>query len=119
MNRKWERVNSQRRKSNYPSFERALDLHFGNNPPNKIEELNRLMTDYAFRVKDNEKLEPTEKQLNHAWQYIKRNYFPQQQIIDNYYRTEKYKKAYVYRANKNIEYKGKKYRKGQFIPKQG
>lgn len=117
MSKKWQRIDKKVRKNNYPSFDRALDLHFSDNPPNKLEDLKRLMKDYAFRTKDNEKLEPTDKQLDHAWRFIKQNYFPQQILMDNYFKAEKYRTYYVYRANKNVEYKGKKYRKGQFLPK--
>ena len=119
--RKWERINSRNRRSNYPSFEKSLDLHFGDKPPKNKEELSKLMKDYAFRIASikgvQEKIEPTEKQLNYAWTYISRKYFPYQEHIEDYYRTETYRKKYVYRANKNIEYKNKKYRKGQFLPR--
>jgi hypothetical protein len=126
--RKWERIESRKRHSNYPSFEKSLDLHFGDEPPKNKEQLNRLMKDYAFRVSSikgiQEKVEPTDKQLNYAWNYIKSKYFPYQPHIEDYYRIETYgfyvktrKPRYIYRATKNIEINNKKYRKGQFIPR--
>lgn len=117
---KWERINKQHgnRKSNYPSFDKALDLYFGDNPPTSKEKLRDGLRNHAFHVIDNERQDPTDKQLNHSWEYIKKNYFPEQKHVEDYYSTETYRKRYVYRANKNIIIKGKKYRKGQFTPKQ-
>lgn len=115
---KWETLNRKKRTSNYSSMDKALDLHFGDNPPESREKLNKLLKDYAFHVVNNTKENPTEKQLDYSWNFIKRNYFPQQKHVEDYYRIEQYKKSYVYRANKNIIVKGKKYKKGQFIPKQ-
>jgi len=124
---KWERINRThgKRKSNYPSMDRALDLHFGYDLPKDKDELKKKMKDYGFLIRDNVKEEVTDLQINHSWNYLVRKYFPQQKEITDYYRTETYgvskktkKPVYVYRANKNIEYKGKKYRRGQFLPSQ-
>jgi len=127
MKSKWERINRQhgKRKSNYPSFDKALDLHFGYDLPKDKEELKERMKDYGFLVRDNVKEDVTELQSNHAWEHLVKKYFPHQKDITDYYRTETYginrktkKPNYVYRANRNIEYKGKKYKRGQFLPKQ-
>jgi hypothetical protein len=124
---KWERINREhgRRKSNYKSFDKALDLHFAYDTPTNKRTLSDKMKDYGFHTVNNEKDEPTDKQLNHAWDYILKNYLPKQKEITDYYQTEttgishKTKKVnYRYRASRNIEYKGKKYRKGQFLPSQ-
>jgi hypothetical protein len=124
---KWERINREhgRRKSNYKSFDKALDLHFSYDTPTNKRTLSDKMKDYGFHTVNNEKDEPTDKQLNHAWDYILKNYLPKQKEITDYYQTEttgisqRTKKVnYRYRANRNIEYKGKRYRKGQFLPKQ-
>lgn len=122
---KWERINTQRnrRKNNYPSFDRAIDLHFQYDTPNNKEDLEGEMERYGFHVVDNEKQTPTEKQLNHAWEYILKKYLPKQKEITDYRgSSEVYgisnktkKPNYRYRANRNFIYKGKKYKKGQFI----
>lgn len=116
-NKKWEIVNKRARKENYTSFYKYIDYCFSENTPSEREELRSLMTEKGFRTKDNEKLDVTTKQVDKAWEYIQKTYFPRQTFITDYYKTEKYRKYYVYRATRNIEYKGKKYKRGQFLPK--
>jgi len=124
--KKWEHINKrQRRKSNYPSFDRSLTVHFAHDTPTNKKDLTDKMKDYGFYVVDNKKLEPTEKQLNHAWDFILKHYLPKQKEITDYYGVETTgishktrKPNYRYRATRNIVYKDKKYRKGQFMPKQ-
>jgi hypothetical protein len=127
MKTRWERINREhgRRKSNYKSFDKALDLHFSYDTPTNKDDLSNKMTDYGFHVVDNDKESPTDKQLNHAWEYILKNYLPKQKEITDYYQVETTgishttrKPNYRYRATRNIIYKNKKYRKGQFMPKQ-
>jgi len=127
MRTKWERINRThgKRKSNYPSFDKALDLHFGYDLPNDKEDLKRRMKDYGFLVRNDVKEDVTDLQSQHAWNYLVKKYFPYQKEITDYYGTETYsvnrktkKPNYVYRASRNIEYKGKKYRRGQFMPNQ-
>lgn len=124
---KWERINRQhgKRKSNYKSFDKALDLHFKYDTPTNKKDLSNDMEKYGFHVVDNKKDTTTDKQLNHAWEYILKHYLPKQKEITDYYKVETTgishitrKPNYRYRATRNIIYKNKKYRKGQFMPKQ-
>jgi hypothetical protein len=124
---KWTSVNKKygKRRSNYPSFDKFLDIHFAYDTPTNRDALSNKMQEYGFHIKDNRKEPPTDKQLCHAWDYILIKYLPKQKEITDYYSTETFgishktkRVNYRYRASKNIEYKGKKYRKGQFLPSQ-
>lgn len=118
---KWQRVNRQiqrKRKSNYPSFEKSLEFHFEEDIPQSRTELSRQMKLLGFHPVNNKKEFPTEKQLDFAWEFIKRNYIKEQKKLEYFFKTEEYHKHYVHRANQNIVYHGKRYRKGQFLPKE-
>lgn len=83
------------------------------------EQLSFLMAQRGFRrLKDGTRLYPSEKQLNIAWEYVKDKGLSIQKIDVLLYREERYKHHVVRRvAVKEIVYKNKKYRKGQFLPK--
>lgn len=111
-----------RKPSNYKGFERALDIDFGRFPPENKTALRGLMKQFKYHVVKGDKENPTEKQLNHAWEYLKRNYISEQKTIEYNYRTEHYQrgenKIYIYRATQDLTIGEKTYRKGQFLPKQ-
>jgi len=127
MKSRWERINRThgRRKSNYKSFDKAIEVNFAYDTPTNKRKLSDKMKDYGFHVVDSIKKEPTDKQLNHAWEFILKHYLPKQKDITDYYKIETTgishitrKPNYRYRATRNITYKNKKYKKGQFMPKQ-
>lgn len=126
---KWESINRRTRrggtKEEYDSFDKYLNIKFSYDTPTKKEVLSDKMQEYGFHVYEGEHLEPTDKQLDYAWDFILKHYLPKQEEITDYYKVEttgishKTKKPnYRYRATGNIIYKNKKYRKGQFMPKQ-
>lgn len=126
---KWESVNRRTRrrgtKEEYDSFDKYLNLKFSYDTPTKKEVLSDKMQVYGFHVYEGEYLEPTDKQLDYAWDFILKHYLPKQKEITDYYNVETTgishitrKPNYRYRATRNIIYKNKKYRKGQFMPKQ-
>jgi len=101
--------------SNYPSFERNLDLDFKRYPPKIKEELKISMLNLKYHVVKGDKEYPTQRQLDYAWNYLKKQgYIQEQKRIELHFRVEKYH----YRATKNFYYKGKLYKNGQYIPKQ-
>jgi hypothetical protein len=112
---KYKNYRGIRRTSNYKGFERALDIDFKSYPPKSKRELSYQMMILKYHTKDNEKLKPTEKQLDYAWLYLKRKY-PEQRSI-GFYTKEKYKGHTIHRATTIIYHKNKVYRKGQFLPK--
>lgn len=109
----------QRRDSNYPSFEKSLDLDFGKYPPENKRELSLLMMNLKYHVIKNEKQPPTKKQLDYSWDYLVRSYNIEQKKISDYYVTEQRKTYHVHRATRNIYVYGKMYKKGQFLPRKG
>lgn len=72
-----------------------------------------MIRDKESRVKYNEPA--TEKQVDKVWEWLKHEQEAQQKI-DNY-TVHTYLKRIILRANSEQTIKGKKYRKGQFIPK--
>lgn len=126
---KWKYVESRTRrrgtKEEYTSFDKYLDLKFSYETPTNKDDLSDKMKQYGFHVFEGEHLEPTYKQLDYAWDFILKHYLPKQKDITDYYKIETTgishitrKPNYRYRATRNIIYKNKKYRKGQFMPKQ-
>jgi hypothetical protein len=85
------------------------------------EQLSFIMAQRGFRKKkDGSRLYPSTKQLNIAFDYITNAQQNKWQTIDKIvFRTEKYKSHSVKRLMRdNIIYKGKTYKKGQFLPKE-
>jgi len=76
----------------------------------KVKWSQRFEKDYKVR-----KVDPSQEQLKFAWSFIHEG----QQMIDKkeYFEIEEYKKRYVRRATESFYYKGKLYKKGQFLPK--
>lgn len=109
----------RRRKEDYNSFERNLDIDFKGMQPQTKKELSILMLNLKYRTKKGNKLHPTDKQLDYAWNYLKDKYsWGKQKLLEHWYISESYKKRTVFRATEERTVKGKKYRKGQFIPRQ-
>jgi len=83
------------------------------------EELRKLLTNGGYHhIKEkgvSYNAEATDKQVDFAWSYLKKSKVTQQ-IIDDFI-VHTYNKRIVKRALKNQTINGKKYRKGQFIPK--
>jgi hypothetical protein len=108
-------------------FRKQLKIDFtdaqGNLIFNTIEELKTLMRRKGYRRKSTYKYKrkytteenPTQKQLAGAWEYLKA-IEPQQYLIDDFI-TETYKTRTVYRAKREILIDGKRYKRGQFLPK--
>lgn len=109
----------QRKDSNYPSFDKSLDIDFGKYPPETKRELALLMMNLKYRVYKGNKEMPSEKQINYAWEYLIKTYNIEQKKISDYYVTEKRDTYHVHRATRNIYVYGKLYRKGQFLPRKG
>lgn len=106
-----------RKDSNYPSFEHSLDIDFGKYPPESKKELKIQMMNYRYHMVKDEKENPTEKQLDYAWDYLKRQYNIEQRKLTDYYVTEKYGNTIIHRAKKGIFIRGKLYKRGQFLPR--
>ena len=106
-----------RRHSNYPSMERNLEIDFGKYLPRTKKELRERMfvLKYRFKPSTGERLPITDKQLNHSWSYLKKQYGSQMRL-DTTYQTELYDDKVRYRATKNRYIRGKLYKKGQFLP---
>lgn len=104
-------------KEEYKSFEKLLTISFEDFPPKSKMELNRRFQSKGLHMKKGDKLPPTDKQLNYAWNYIQKNLIQEQKTIEYEYRTESYNNRNIYRAIKPVYIKGKLYKKGQFIPK--
>lgn len=104
-------------KSDMKQFYKILDIDFKYMQPNTKEELKIRMMDLKYHVKKGNKEMPTEKQTDIAWKYIQDNLVQKQRTLETYYVSEKYREHYVYRATTEVIISGKKYRKGQFLPK--
>jgi hypothetical protein len=106
--------------SNYPSFEKSLKIDFGKYPPETQKELKEQMTLLRYRIKNGEKIPPSDAQLDYAWNFLVRQGIieeKRQRLITEYYKIEIYRKRKLYRATSSITINNKKYRKGQFLPK--
>lgn len=77
--------------------------------------LSKVMRERSFHEIKGERCRPTIKQLELAWGYISSKGVT---ITEIFFRTERYKRHSVRRAMKSIPFKGKTYRKGQFLPKE-
>lgn len=106
-------------KSNYPGFHRALTIDFKYIQPETKEELKIRMMDLRYHLVKDEKKTPTDKQVNHAWDFIQNNLVQKQRELpkDIWYERNVYNKHYVFRATTEVLFEGKKYRKGQFLPR--
>lgn len=105
----------------YDSFRKNLDYIYEDTYPNLDKQLLiKLMRDRGFREsKKLGRLEPKESQIYWAWEYLEKKYGKTEiDIIE--YRTEKYKYFTIRRVmtKKGIIFRNKKYRKGQFLPKE-
>lgn len=117
----------------YDSFRKNVDMIITETPNINQTLLKKLMRDKGFHskrqidydkelereVKYSKNYEPTELQLNIAWDYIQTKGINKRDLTITRYRTEKYKSHTIKRmiGIKEVEYKGKKYKKGQFLPK--
>ncbi len=118
----------------YDSFRKNIDILLDETDIKTKEQLSFLMREKGFREKrqidfDRElqrevkytiNVEPKEKQLNLAWEYVISKSTRKQDMTYIKYRVEKYKRHQIYRvmSKEPITYKNKKYRKGQFLPKE-
>jgi hypothetical protein len=101
----------------YNSFRRNLDYIWDDEKPESKNALKLLMFQRGFRTKkEGERKQPTDIQVEIAWDYLKRRYAVKT-LEEIFFRQEKYKKHVIYRATTNYTYNNKKYRKGQFMPK--
>jgi len=94
-----------------------VDIQLMSNPED-VKELQEMMRVSGYRQTKEEKLYPTDKQIRLAQEFINARQ-PQKEIFERYtdYAEERYDKIEVIRAYRDIMYKGKRYRKGQFLPK--
>lgn len=114
------------RASNYRSMNKKLEDNFididGKLNYRTIQELKRRMQETGFhRIKDketkeyyNEKI--TDSQLSYADRYLREHGY-RQELITNYHVIVTKRRKDIKVANKNVTYKNKKYRKGQYLPK--
>lgn len=105
-------------KNDYEPFIEALEVDQQFLDYETKEELKYLMQSYGYRYsKKYGKLEPTSKQVNYAWDYLKGK--QPQQVLERYidFVENKYTKHEVIRAERGLSFEGKRYRKGQFLPK--
>ena len=117
----------------YDSFRTNLDIIMRDEPELNEMLLEKLMRDKGFRkkriiefdrslgreVKHYENLYTTESQINLAWEYVQSKAIKIEKIDTFKFRIEKYKRHTVRRSTSKeyIIYKNKKYRKGQFLPR--
>lgn len=100
-------------KSEYKRLRRYLDLNISKEDFETQKELRTIMNGLGIRT--NTFMLNRDKQLHYAWDYLKgKSYFKR----DINYSIERRETYSVYRANKTLIFRGKTYRKGQFIPKQ-
>lgn len=111
--------------TDYSNLRRSLDVDFRDIEKDTLtkEQLFNLMNTFGYhRTRDKElseeygqrvtkKIPVTENQTIYAWNYLKGSGKTKQTILNF---TED---RYGYRANTNLFFKGKTYRKGQFIPR--
>ena len=124
----------------YKYFHWRLEIDFKKFPPHSKEELKLQMLTLGYHVdkKLKEKVEPSDLQLNHAWNWLKKEGYikvgqqeikvekevPKKKHMEEFYtvRTSGKRRDYVAKEGRMI-YSPKTnnlkfYRKGQFIPKQ-
>lgn len=100
----------------YKSFRKNLDFIWEDSEPDNKELLKKLMRERSFHESRGVRLEPTYKQLEVAWDYLKSKY-KTERLEDIKFRLEKYRTHSIRRFTQPVIYKGKRYRKGQFVPK--
>lgn len=106
--------------SSYDSFYKALDIDIAlmDNPQDK-ELLKEFMRNAGYRQTKDEKLYPTTKQLDHAINYINKKMGVQiefERYMDYSEKKDILKREHII-AERSLIYNGKKYRKGQYLPK--
>lgn len=115
----------------YDSFRKNLDMIITDTPSLTKDLLKKLMRNKSFRqkrqidfdkelgreVKYNINVEPTETQLNIAWEYAQSKSIKKRDMTFTRYRTEKYKNHTIKRALGEVKFKNKIYKRGQFLPK--
>lgn len=107
----------RRKQSDMKQFYKRLEIDFKYLQPETKQEMEIQMKGYGYHVKKGDKEMPSPKQSEIAWKYIQDNLVQKQRTLDTYYVSEKYREHYVYRATTEVIISGKKYRKGQFLPK--
>jgi hypothetical protein len=126
----------KRKTGDYKYFHTRLEIDFKKFPPHSKEELKLQMLTLGYRVdkKLKEKIEPSDLQLTHAWDWLRKEGYikkGQQEIIpkkekkmSDYYTIKMIGTRRNYHATEGrMIYSPKTkdlkfYRKGQFIPKQ-
>lgn len=102
----------------YESFDEHLELDFGNMDIRTQQELKLLMTNQNYHVKRNKKTgklyrnEPTQKQLQHAWSFLKQVGSMDLREGKEYISG----KGHIRRAIKPVYIEGKLYKRGWFLP---
>lgn len=103
----------------YMRFRESLRIHSKFWEFETKDELEVLMTKAEYHIVKIDHVKTiapvTPKQLTFAWNFLKEKAI--QQLIDDYV-VHTYHKQIILRANKELTIKGKKYRKGQFMPKE-
>lgn len=99
----------------YRSFRKQVDFIFEDEQPQTKEALKLLMYQRGMRQTKEQRLHPTDRQVELAWEYVQSKY-QTVKLEEIFFKTERYKKHIIYRATKTKEIDGKKYRAGQFIP---
>lgn len=102
----------------YESFDEHLELDFGTMDIRTRTELKVLMTNQNYHIKRNKKTkklyreEPTQKQINYAWDFLKK------EGVMSLRETREYRqeRGHIRRAVKVVFIDGKKYNPGQYIP---
>jgi homospermidine synthase len=108
----------------YRNFHATLEYDYRREKPQSKEELRKLMRDNGYRVKgkgdSKRQVSPTEKQLNHAWNYLKGEGFIQEIIKEFIQREIKYSWGTSLRKTvpkgQKIKIGNKIYKGGQFLP---
>jgi hypothetical protein len=112
-----------KRASNYRSLRITLHIDFDGVTLRNKEHLKELMQYKGYHLTGRgleTYSEPTYKQLDFAWNELKISYEdekPTAKTIMLNFKREDYKRHYVLRATDYITYKGKIYKKGQFLPR--
>ena len=112
------KMSEVKQKSNYASFRKYLIADFGNLSEDDLEHLGVLMRDKHYRTftQDGDEVDgyPRPAQLDYAYGVLKRIAISKH--VSEMFVREVYHKRAVWRALRNQEIGGRKYRRGQFIP---
>lgn len=108
-----------KQKSTYASFRRCLIADFEDLSKEKMKQLGTLMKNKGYRRfidKDGDEVDgyPRPAQLDYAYGVLKRIAMPKH--VSEPSVREVYHRRVVWRALRNQEIGGRKYRRGQFIP---